>query len=131
MKILIVLSFLLFSSSVFAVDSIGFFDGVFIFFADIWDFLTIAIPNAIGKLFIFLSTYALYIKFYLLKASLEFSHSVAVSFLGLVDIKSAINSAISGLSPDLRQAALDFRFFDGLTLVIEAAITRFVYQAST
>jgi hypothetical protein len=133
MKYLFLVFVLLFSSFSFAsgTQSIGFFDGIFKFFYDLFYFFTDVVPSVITQFFVYLSTYVLYIKFVLLKASLEFAHSVALGFLDLADVTGVINSAISSLPSDLQQVAADIRFFDGLTLIVEAFITRFVYSAST
>ena len=108
----------------------GFFSGVMDFFGGIWSFIWVTIPATINQFFVWLFTYALYLKFYFIKSSLEFSHAVALGFLDMVNISAVVNSAIDSLPSDLKQIALDIRFFDGLTIIIEAAITRFVYQST-
>lgn len=129
MRILLVLIILFVSFPSFASTGLsGFFDEIFTFFNDIWLFFTETIPDLLTRFFVWITTYLLYLKFSLILGSLEFSHSVALSFLDLIDISSVINTAISALPPDLKQVAVDVRFFDSLTLLLEALITRFVYK---
>lgn len=130
MRILLVVFLLIFPSVAFASGD-GFFGGVFTFFEDFWYFITVSIPSAVDNFFVYLATYALYLKFYFIKESLEFSHSVAVGFLDMVNIRDVVHNATGALPADLKQVASDIGFFEALTLVVEAMITRFVYQTST
>ncbi|MCJ8294288.1 MAG: hypothetical protein MJK15_07765 [Colwellia sp.] len=131
-RILFLLFMFSFPSFAFAAGEGGmsFFSGVMDFFAGIWDFIWVTIPATVNQFFVWLFTYMLYLKFYFLKASLEFAHAVALGFLDMVNISAVVNSAIDSLPSDLKQVALDIRFFDGLTIIVEAAITRFVYQST-
>jgi hypothetical protein len=108
----------------------GFFDSVVAFFSDILQFFTETIPNKINTFFVWLTSYLLYLKFYLMYSSLVFAHEVALSFMDMININEVVNTAIANLPPDLRQAAADMRFFDALSLLIEALITRLIYQTS-
>jgi hypothetical protein len=120
---------LLVSFPTFASSGIsGFFNDTLTFFQDIWIFITVTIPSGVTRFFVWLYTYAVYLKFKIQYESLSFAHSVAISFLDLIDLTSIVNSATSALSPDLKQVALDVRFFDSLTLLVEALITRLVYK---
>ena len=105
----------------------GFFSYVTEFFYDIYTFIFVVIPTKIGDFFVWLSAYLLYMKFYFMYESMLFAHDVALTFLGLLDLTSVINTAVSALPADLRQAAHDMRFFDAFTLVVEALITRMVF----
>jgi hypothetical protein len=127
MRFLIVIFLLLFPSFAFSAD-FGFFTDVNNFFDDVWSFITVTIPEAIESFFVFIATYSLYLKFYFIKESLIFSHTVATSFLDMVDLNQVINSSVSALPGDLKQVVVDIGFFEALTLVVEAGITRFVYQ---
>jgi hypothetical protein len=131
-KAIFVLVVFAFSSSAFAAGEgdLTFFSAVVDFFAQIWDFIFVTIPKLIDDFFIFLVAYSLYLKFVFIGAAVSFSHAVALEFLSMINISGVVNSAISSLPADLRQVALDIRFFDSLTVIIEAAITRFVYQST-
>ncbi|WP_159821463.1 hypothetical protein [Colwellia sp. 20A7] len=128
MKIFILL-ILLVSFPTFASTGIsGFFNDSLTFFQDIWFFITDTIPETINSFFVWLYTYVVYLYFKIHFESLSFAHSVALSFLDMIDLTSIVNNATSALSPDLKQVAVDVRFFDSLTLLVEALITRLVYK---
>lgn len=134
MRILIFVVLAFFSFDLFAADQTGvtgFFDTATIFFMSIIEFFTVTVPNKISEFFVWLSSYLLYLKFKLMYSSLVFAHEVALSFIRMISINEVVNTAIANLPPDLRQAASDMRFFDALTLLIEAFITRLVYESST
>jgi len=106
------------------VNSIGdFFYSIYLFFFDY-------LPSLLGQFFVWLTAYALKIKFYFMYQSLVFAHQVATTFLELIDISSFVNSAISALPQDAKQLAAEFRFFEALTLVVEAWITKLVYSST-
>lgn len=133
MKLLIFVLLAFFSFDIFAAPQTGvtgFFETATIFFMSIYEFFTVIIPTAIGDFFVWLTSYLLYLKFYLMYETLVFAHEVALSFIQMININEVVNTAISNLPPDLRQAASDMRFFDALSLLIEALITRLVYQMS-
>lgn len=106
----------------------GFFSEVLGFFEGVWLFFTETIPMVIGNFLVWVYSFVLYIQFNLMLDSLMFAHSVALSFLDLINISGVVNSAISALPSDLKQVAIDVRFFDSLTILVEALITRMVYQ---
>lgn len=131
MKILIVLVLVLFASPAFAaeVGIGGFFTAVVEFFNDIWLFFTDTVPSKIQQFFVWVVTYLVYLKFYFIKSSIEFSYAVAIGFLNMVNISVVVQSAVDALPLDLQQVTADIRFFDGLTLIIEALVTRFIYES--
>ena len=136
MKILLFVVFALCSLSISAAGSgensvdgtMGFFSFASSFFSDISNFLFVTIPESIDKAHIWVTSFLLKLKFFAMYESLKFSHEVALSFLNLIDISSFVNSAISALPQDMKQLASDLRFFESLTLVVEAWITRMVYS---
>ncbi|NQZ24503.1 MAG: hypothetical protein HRT53_20960 [Colwellia sp.] len=133
MKTLILFIFLMFPFLVFASTEqvtglMGMLNWISDFFSTIFYFFFVYLPSLIGEFFIWLAAYALKMKFYFLYNSLVFAHEVATTFLELIDMSTIINSAISALPQDFRQIASELRFFESLTLVIEAWITRLVYS---
>jgi hypothetical protein len=100
------------------------------FFYTIYSFLFDYLPSLITRFFVWLTAWSLKIKFYFMYQGLIFAHAVATTFLDLIDISSFVNSAISALPQDMKQLASDFRFFESLTLVVEAWITKLVYSNS-
>ena len=106
------------------VNSIGdFFYSIFLFFFDY-------LPSLLGQFFVWLSAYALKIKFYFMYQGLIFAHQIATTFLDLIDISSFVNSAISSLPQDMTQLSSVFRFFESLKLVVEAWSTKMIYSGS-
>ena len=130
MKFLLLFLFL-FSSFAFAQDSstaTNFWDGFTTFFQEIQEFIFVYIPATIQRFVVYVASYALYLQYLMILSSLDLAFSVAQSFLNLVDLSGAISAATSGLPLDLQRAAYDFRFFECVTLVIEAYIARFVFD---
>lgn len=125
---LVLLVFLPFESFASSSGVTGFFETITFYFHEFIEFITVIIPQAINDFFVWLTTYALYLKFSLMYGSLVFAHEVALSFINMISINEVVNTAIANLPPDLRQAASDMRLFDALTLLIEAYITRLVYS---
>ncbi|XPF94287.1 DUF2523 family protein [Colwellia sp. RE-S-Sl-9] len=132
---LIIVVCCLFSFSVLAqevtsgsVDGLsGFFTFVSNILADINNFIFVTIPELINNFFVWVTSFYLKLQFFAMYESLKFSHEVALTFLSMIDISSFINSAISALPQDMKQLAVDLRFFEALTLVVEAWVTRLVY----
>lgn len=127
--VFVLLIFISFDSFAANTGITGFFDSVAFFFNEILYFFTMTIPEKLNNLLVWLTSYLLYLKFYLMYSSLVFAHEVAMSFIDMININEVVNTAITSLPADLRQAASDMRFFDALSLLIEALITRLVYQS--
>jgi len=127
--------FMLFSFSVFASDTSisfsGFFEDVASFFNGIWFFLTVEIPTAITNFFVWLISWLIFLKYTMFLHAIEFASQIATSFLDLVELNSMINLAVADLPSDVRSVLVDVGFFEGLTILIEAVITRFVYNMIT
>lgn len=137
MKILIVFLFVTFFvpsalADNFIVSGItGFFDYVLEFLTSLKVFIFEVIPQTISNIFIWITSWFLKMKFLSIYYSLEFAHAVATTFLDMINITNFVNSAIGSLPQDMRQLASDIRFFDALTLVVEAWITKLVYSGSS
>ena len=126
--ILLFTPFYAFSLTEPVTTSSGFWNGFTDFFEAILNFIFITIPQFFSDLLVYIVSYALYIKFTLMLGSIEFAFDAATSFLNLVDLNTTITSATSGLPPDLQRAAYDFRFFQCVSLIIEAYIARFIFD---
>tara|TARA_B100001063_G_C16710570_1_gene527774 strand:- start:580 stop:1005 length:426 start_codon:yes stop_codon:yes gene_type:complete len=141
MRILVLFLFVsFFAPSAFATsDSSGFLLGglssFFGFVVDIlnsiYHFFSFVIPTAFSEFLLWISSWYLKMKFFSIYHGLEFAHSIAITFLDMINITNFVNSAISSLPNDMRQLASDIRFFDALTLVVEAWITKLVYSGSS
>jgi hypothetical protein len=123
------------AASVPVEQSVDGFMGMFKFVTDflytIYAFLFNYIPSLIADFFVWLAAWALKMKFYFMYQGLVFAHEVAIVFIDLIDISSAVNTAISVLPQDMKQFAADINFFESLTLVVEAFITRLVYSSTS
>jgi hypothetical protein len=100
------------------------------FFFSIYIFIFDYVPSLISQFFVWLFAWGLKLKFYFMYQGLVFAHDVAETFLDLIDISSVVNASITALPQDMRQIAVEFRFFEALTLLVEAWITRLVYSWS-
>jgi hypothetical protein len=109
----------------------GMFKFVTDFLYTIYAFIFNYIPSLIVDFFVWLTAWSLKMKFYFMYQGLVFAHEVAIVFLDLIDISSAVNTAISALPQDMKQFAADINFFESLTLVVEAFITRLVYSSTS
>lgn len=128
------------SSSVFAADVTpspvsfdginGFFETSLGYFDSFWNFIFYDTPSMITRFFAWLETYIIYLKIYTLVSSLQFAHQVALNFIEQMNITSVVNVATAALPNDVRQTLIDVRFFDGLSLIIEAFITRLIFSMS-
>lgn len=128
--IFVLLIFMSFDTFASSTGVTGFFDSVVSYLNEFLYFFTNTIPTTINTFFVWLTSYLLYLKFYLMYSSLVFAHEVALSFINLININDVVNASVSNLPPDLRQAAYEMRLFDALSLIVEAFITRLVYQSS-
>lgn len=107
--------------------SIGFFGFVSSVLADISNFFFVTIPELIGDIKVWLVSFYLKLKFFAMYETLVFSHEVAITFMDMINISSFVNTATAALPQDLRQLSVDIGFFNSLTLIVEAWITRLIY----
>ena len=106
----------------------GFFEKSLMFMNSFSNFIFFDIPSKIVQFMAWLGTYIVWIKLLIIQSSLESSHDLAVKLIDSLNMTQVINSAVSNLPPDTRQILIGIRFFDGLQLVIEAYVTRFIYS---
>ena len=126
--ILLFLSFDVFATSQTSLSFSGFFSDIGSFFTEIWSFLTVTVPTAIRDFFVYLGSWLVLIKFVIAIESMQFLNDVAIQFLDLIELNSMINAAVQNLPNDVRSVLVDVGFFEGLTIVIEALMTRLVYK---
>lgn len=98
------------------------------YITDTWSFFYSDVPDLIERSFAFFVVWAVKIKLFLYKEGLAFSWGIARAIIQDLQIMSQITAHISLLSPDVRQALVDMRFFDAINIVIHAVVTRFVMR---
>ena len=107
-------------------DTGGFFQMIGDFFNGIWDFFFVDIPNliqrALAYFIIWYTKASLYAQFEFMK----YSWGVAEIIIQDLNIMSLITAQMTLLPLDVRQAFVDMRFFDGVNLLLNAYMTKFV-----
>jgi hypothetical protein len=135
MRILILFLLVFLSFDVYAEEnSTGFFaifGAIENFFIDIFIFITVVIPEKITEFIFWFKLFIAYMQFSLMLDTLRFSHDVALTLIDSLNINDVIDVAISKVPSDIRQAAIEMRFFEALNLIVEALITRFLYSIIT
>jgi hypothetical protein len=133
-RLILLLAFLFISFDSFATasqSSLSFssvFSDIGSFFSGIWNFITVTVPSAIRDFFVYIGAWIVLMKFVLAIESMQFLNDVAIQFLDLVELNTMINVAVQNLPNDVRSVLVDIGFFEGLTIVIEALMTRLVYK---
>lgn len=105
-----------------------FFDTVLEFINEIWIFFTVTIPMKIEAFFGWLVKWLIFSKIQSMIWAVEFSNTIAIEVLDLLALDDLINTSISGLPSEIRNVAIDVGFFEALTIVFEAFLTRLVYS---
>ncbi|WP_415721573.1 DUF2523 family protein [Photobacterium ganghwense] len=83
-------------------------------------------PTFFERMFAYLIEFAVYVKFYLFLQTLEFAHGVAQALITNIGLDSLVSDAIGGLSGEHRQVFAAFGVLKAITIMMEAAVTRFV-----
>lgn len=125
MRLFFILFIVFYSASSFSAG-FGFLDYASGFFNSIWLFFTVDVPNFILNIFLYILEYAILLKINSLIFFTEFAFSLSVSFLDSINLVDILNSSISQLDSDILQTLVDVRFFDGVQLIIEAFVARFI-----
>lgn len=105
----------------------GFFSQVMYYLHSIADFFLVDLPNTIQNFLVYVSAWLLKQKLEAILWSIEFSMSVASSFLDMLSFGEVVNSLVGRLPNDVKAVATQFAVFEALTMLIEAGITRYVY----
>ena len=107
-------------------DTGGFFQMIGDFFNNIWDFFLVDIPELIKRALAYFIVWYSKAKIYALYELMKFSWDVAEIIIEDLGIMSQIAAQMSLLPPDVRQAFVDMRLFDGINLLLNAYMTKFV-----
>jgi len=95
-------------------------------FKHLWDFMYDDNPSFIKRTAVGLTAEAAKAKFFVQLELIKFGWSVAESLINDLQIMSEITAQSSLLPQDVRQALVDMRFMDGLNLLVQAIVTRYV-----
>jgi len=95
-------------------------------FGDIFDFFFDDVPSLLQRATAFVIVWLVKAKLYMQLEFIQFSWGVAKVMLANLNIMSQITAQMSLLPVDVRQALVDMRFFDGVNLLLNAYVTKFV-----
>lgn len=95
-------------------------------FSEIYTFMFTDVPNVIQRFFAWLIIWLVKAKLYAQLEFMQFSWGIAKQIILDLNIMSEITSKISVLPADVRQALVSMRFFDGVNLLLNAYMTKFV-----
>ena len=86
----------------------------------------IDLPSFFERAFAYVIEYSVYLKFYFMLQSVEFAFGVAQSLISNLGLMDAINATFAGLSVEHRNILETYGAREGLTMIINAMMTRFV-----
>jgi len=104
----------------------GFFSEVAVFFSDVQWFIFDYIPQLVDRLHTYLVYYIIMLKLNMFKASVEFSFSIAQLILSDIGFAVLLEQLANALPVDVKAFCIQAKIFNGINLVIEAMIARFV-----
>lgn len=104
----------------------SFFSTAFDFFDAVIEFITTGIPSFIDRLFAYLIEFVMLMKVMILMSSIETAFNVAQLILSDFGIVQLVEKFAMSMPADIRNAAVDMKIFQGLNLIIEAYMARFV-----
>ena len=92
---------------------------------DVYNAIT-GLPSFFEKAFAYVIEYSIYIKYYFWLQSVDFAFGVAQSLISNLGLMDAINAAFANLLPSQRNILETYGAREGLTMIINAMMTRFV-----
>ncbi|WP_281556537.1 DUF2523 family protein [Thalassomonas sp. RHCl1] len=95
---------------------------------DFWTYLFTDTPNMLHRFAAWLLEYWVQLKLYVYLELMKFSWGVAKVIIEDLSIMSQITAQMSLLPIDVRQAFVDMRLFDGINLILNAYVTKFVMR---
>lgn len=93
---------------------------------DFWDFFQTDVPSIFTRFTAWAIEWIGYIKFWLLLESTKFAWAVAKVMIENLTLGSQLASAMSALPNDIKQFGLDSGLWDGMNLLLQALVTRYV-----
>jgi hypothetical protein len=98
------------------------------FFTDIWTFLDTDLPDFLVRMWAFIVVKYFEITLYAKIELLKLAWSVSKQILENYQIVSKITAKFNLLPPDIRQAIVDMRLLDAVSIIVNAYLTRFVMR---
>lgn len=98
------------------------------FFSDIWAFFDDDVPNFFERTLAYIIEKITLFKIAAQIEVMKLAWSVAKAIMENFQIASKLTSAVNGLPQDLRAAISDMRIMDGLNLIIQALVARYVLR---
>lgn len=95
-------------------------------FTEMWDYLFDDVPSMLERSTAWFVVWSVKAKLYAYLELMKFSWGVAKIIIADLNIMSQITSQMSALPVDVRQAFVDMRLFDGINLLLQAYMTKFV-----
>lgn len=96
--------------------------------ADYWTYVFDDIPTMLERFWAWLIVWLVKVKIYTQIELMKFSWNVAKVIIADLNIMSQITANMSLLPQDVRQAFVDMRLFDGINLILNAYVTKFVMR---
>ena len=93
---------------------------------DYWSYVFDDVPTMLERFWGWLIIYWVKLKLYAYIELMKFSWGVAKVIIQDLNIMSQITAQMSLLPQDVRQAFVDMRLFDGINLLFNAYVTKFV-----
>jgi hypothetical protein len=129
MKKIILLTILMFPTLVFAdiyQDIAGSSQMIADELGGFWTFFFEDIPSIITDFFKYFMQIALEVRLFIMSHMLLASWAIAKELIESLQIMSTITSNLNILPQDVKQVLVDTRLFEGVNLIFQAYVTRFV-----
>jgi hypothetical protein len=97
-------------------------------FAEMWDYFFDDVPSMLQRLTAWAIVWYVKAELFVKLELMKYSWGVAKIIIQDLNIMSQITSQMSLLPQDVRQAFVDMRLFDGINLLFQAYMTRFVMR---
>ena len=98
------------------------------FISDFWDFFDNDVPNFFERALAYIIEKIVLFKINAQIESMKLAWSIAKNIIESFQVGSKIASAASGLPQDVKAALVDLRLFDGLNIIVQAFIARYVMR---
>lgn len=98
------------------------------FFTDIWSFLDDDVPNFFKRALAYIIEKITLMRIAAELEAIKLAWSVSKAILENFQVASKIANAANALPQDVKAALVDMRFFDGLNIIIQALVARFVLR---
>ena len=98
------------------------------FFTDIWTFLDDDVPNFFERALAFTIEKITLMRIAAELEAMKLAWSVSKAILENFQVASKIANAANALPQDVKAALVDMRFFDGLNIIIQALVARYVLR---